>query len=171
MAKVPPALANFSRALAAENSTAPTTLATLATLAAPESDPAIFAARRSSDPGEWERGVRRLEIDRPPEGVPDGRWQTFVANAARFLAGPFAESAAALGWTACDLFGCDRDRPFERIDHAGLLWLLNGARLVALSADTTTIETRTGAVQTWRRRPSGQHVVLAWELPLGVKGR
>jgi len=143
------------------------TLASLATLAgAGVEGESIFAARRSADLKEWERGVRRLDIDRPPEGVPYDRWQTFVANAARFLAGPFAEPAAALGWTALDLFGCDSSRPFARIDHAGLLWLLNGVRLVALSANTATIKTRTGAVQTWRRRPSGQqNLVLAWELP------
>jgi hypothetical protein len=47
----------------------------------------------------------------------------------------------------------DRDRPFARIDQAGLLWVLNGANLVALTENTATIETRTGARQTYRRRP------------------
>ena len=47
----------------------------------------------------------------------------------------------------------DRDRPFARIDQAGLLWVLNGAKLVALTENTATIETRTGALQTYRRRP------------------
>jgi hypothetical protein len=60
----------------------------------------------------------------------------------------------ALGWGPHDLFGRDRDRPFARIDRAGLLWLLNGDKLVALTADTATIETRTGARQTYRRKPS-----------------
>ena len=64
---------------------------------------------------------------------------------------------------ANDLFGCDRDRPFARIDSAGLLWLLNGNRLVALSENTATIETCTGARQSWRK-PSELGRVLAWEL-------
>ncbi|HJU19826.1 MAG TPA: hypothetical protein VJ770_25510 [Stellaceae bacterium] len=51
----------------------------------------------------------------------------------RFLDGGFAKKAAALGWGPFDLFGCDRDRPFVRIDQAGLLWALNGDRLIALS--------------------------------------
>jgi hypothetical protein len=46
----------------------------------------------------------------------------------------------------------DRDRPFARIDQAGLLWVLNGAKFVALTENTATIETRTGARQTYRRR-------------------
>jgi hypothetical protein len=43
--------------------------------------------------------------------------------------GGWAEKAAALGCGPLDLFGCDGERPFARIDHAGLLWLLNGTRL------------------------------------------
>jgi len=62
------------------------------------------------------------------------------------------------------LFGCDRDWPFARIDQAGLLWLLNGDHLIALTENTATIERRTGARQTYRRRPSGPGRVLAWEL-------
>ena len=37
-----------------------------------------------------------------------------------------------------DLFGCDRDRPFARIDKAGLLRLLDADQLVALTAETAT---------------------------------
>jgi hypothetical protein len=50
----------------------------------------LSAERDSRDLGAWRRGVRRLDIDRPPEGVPCDRWRTFVAAAARFLAGPKA---------------------------------------------------------------------------------
>ncbi len=44
-------------------------------------------------------------------------------------------------------------KPFARIDHAGLLWLLNADKLVMLTADHAVIETVTGARQTYRRRP------------------
>jgi hypothetical protein len=54
-----------------------------------------------------------------------------------------------------------------RIDQAGLLWLLRGHRLVALTADTAVTETPTGARQTYRRRPSEPGRVLAWELTSG----
>jgi hypothetical protein len=121
------------------------------------------AERDSRDLGAWQRGVCRLNIDRPPEGVPYDRWRNFVAAAARFLAGPFAERASALGWTALDLFGCDDSRPLARLDRAGLIWLLNGRKLVALTAEMAVVQTRTGTRQTYRR-PREPRRVLAWEL-------
>jgi hypothetical protein len=51
-----------------------------------------------------------------------------------------------------DLFGCDDVRPFARIDLQGLPWLLKGDRLVAITANTAIIETKSGARQTYRRR-------------------
>jgi hypothetical protein len=109
-------------------------------------------------------GFVRLDADRPPGDVPATRWQRFVDDVGRFLDSPFCAIAAALGWGPHDLFGCDRDRPFARIDRAGLLWLLNGDRLFALSENTATIETRSGARQTWRRKPAEPGRVLAWEI-------
>ena len=96
--------------------------------------------------------------------MPVQRWQQFVDDVGLFLDGPFRAVAASLGWGPFDLFGCDRDRPFARIDKCGLLWLLNGRKLVALSENTATIETRTGARQTYRRKPNEPGRVLAWEL-------
>jgi hypothetical protein len=96
--------------------------------------------------------------------VPLKRWQRFVDDVGLFLDSPFCAVAGALGWGPLDLFGCDRDRPFARIDCAGLLWLLNGDRLVALSENTAAIKTRTSAQQTYRRKPSEPDRVLAWEL-------
>jgi hypothetical protein len=96
--------------------------------------------------------------------VPVKRWQTFIVDIGQFFDGGWGEKATAFGWGPIDLFGCDRDRPYARIDQAGLLWLLNGKRLVALSENTATIETRNGARQTWRRKPSELGRELAWEL-------
>ena len=115
-------------------------------------------------PREWAEGFARLDPNRPPGDVPPNRWQRFVDDAGVFFDGPFCAVAAALGWGPHDLFGCDRDRPFARIDQAGLLWLLNCDRLNALSENTATIEARTGARQTYRRKASQSGRVLAWEL-------
>ena len=50
-------------------------------------------------------------------------------------------------------------------DHAGLIWLLDGHKIVALTADTAVIETAAGARQTYRRLAiEADQVVLAWEL-------
>jgi hypothetical protein len=116
-------------------------------------------------PRTWAEGFARLHPDRPPSDVPLGRWQIFVDDCGRFLDAGWVKKAVALGWGPLDLFGCDRERPFARIDHAGLLWLLNGDRLVELGRHRAVIERSTGSRQVFRRRPLAVgEVVLAWEL-------
>lgn len=127
----------------------------------------LSGERNSRDLGAWQRGVCRLDIDRPPEGVPCDRWRTFVAAATHFLAGPFAERASALGWTTLDLFGCDDSRPLARLDQAGLIWLLNGQKLVALTAGTAVIQTGTGTRHTYRRPPTAPSARLGADLNSG----
>lgn len=114
-------------------------------------------------PREWAEGFARLDPDRAPGDVPPRRWRSFVDDAGAFL-DRWAAQASAFGWSTHDLFGCDRDRPFARVDQAGLLWLVNGDRLVILTAETATIETTTGARQIWRRKPTRPGRLLAWEL-------
>jgi hypothetical protein len=121
-------------------------------------------AEGSGAPVGWCQGFARLDPDSPPGDMPAARWLRFVDDVGHFLDGGFAEQAAALGWGPHDLFGADADRPFARVDRAGLLWLLHGDRLVALTADTAIIETSTGARQTYRRKPAEPGRVLAWEL-------
>lgn len=124
---------------------------------------ALAATSAAGAPREWAEALARLDPDQPPGDVPPRRWQRLVADAARFL-DEWAARAVALGWGPLDLFGCDRDRPFARLDKAGLLWLLNGGRLVMLSQGAASIERPTGTRQTYRRRPSTDGTVLAWEI-------
>jgi hypothetical protein len=84
--------------------------------------------------------------------VPSRRWAQFIDDARAFLARGFAERAKALGWTEPDLFGCDAERPWARIGCLGLIWLLNGDRIVALTADAARIETSKGTQSTFRRK-------------------
>jgi hypothetical protein len=112
---------------------------------------------------DWADGFARLDPARPPGDVPPRRWRQFVDDVGLFL-DAWAARAAALGWSPHELFGCDRDRPFARIDQAGLVWLLNGGKLIALSESTATIEIRDGERHTRRRRPTDPGRVLAWEL-------
>jgi hypothetical protein len=115
-------------------------------------------------PHDWAEGVGRLNPQQPPSDVPAMRWHRFVMDTRLFLESPFCATAVALGWGSCDLFGCDADRPFARIDRAGLLLLLDGARLIALTEVSATIKTRTGGYQVWRRKHGDPTRVLAWEL-------
>jgi hypothetical protein len=91
--------------------------------------------------------------DRCPDLVEQNRWQEAVADAAAFVA-QWGEQAAAFGWTGRDLFGLADvpDRPasnyqrLSRYDLTGLVWLLQGRRVVTLTKDTAVIETATGTV-------------------------
>jgi hypothetical protein len=120
-------------------------------------------------PREWAEGYAWLDLTRPPGDVPPHQWQTFVDDVGRFLDSGFPAKAAALGWTSFDLFGADREKPFARIDKAGLLWLVNGAKLVALTENTATVEAHGGVRQSFRRRPTAAGQVLAWELVSGPR--
>lgn len=115
-------------------------------------------------PRDWADGFAGLHPDRPPGDVPLKRWQQFLDDIGGFLDAGWAETATALGWGPLDLFGCDRHQPFARIDCSGILWLLNGGKVVELDHEKITIQTRGAARQTYRRKPDEPGRVLAWEL-------
>jgi hypothetical protein len=89
--------------------------------------------------------------------VPE-RWQQTVVDAQRFLA-RWDEQAHALGWTAKDLFGLqtppEKPHPsysrLSRYDEIGLIWLLRGREVVALTEATAAIQNPTGAITIYRR--------------------
>jgi len=127
-------------------------------------EPAAIVEHDGAIPRAWAEGFAQLHPDYPPGDVPLRRWQRFIDDIGRFLNGPCCAVAAALGWGPLDLFGCDRKRPFARVDHAGLLWLLNGGQLVELDRHRAIIETTAGTRQTFRRRPAAVgELALAWE--------
>lgn len=96
---------------------------------------------------------------RPPALIPENRWRLCVSDGSRFLA-KWGDQAEALGWTSADLFGLHTP-PAEphlsysrlsRYDWTGLVWLLQGRPVVALTATAATIRNpATGAITTYRR--------------------
>ncbi|MGH6811098.1 MAG: hypothetical protein ACREDM_01715 [Methylocella sp.] len=116
-------------------------------------------------PREWAEALARLDPNRPPGDVPLKRWRRFIDDCGIFLDDGWEARAIAIGWGPRDLFGCDRERPFARVEHAGLVWLLGGDKLADLRRDSAVIDRANGARQTYRRRPfEVGRVVLAWEL-------
>lgn len=95
---------------------------------------------------------------RCPDHVEPDRWQQAVEDGRRFLA-QWDEQAALLGWTPQDLFGLHRvpDKPapsyqrLSRYDLTGLIWLLRGKPVVALTTDTAAIQNPTSATTVYRR--------------------
>ena len=105
----------------------------------------------------YQRVLAVLEA-RCPDYVDLPRWQQAVHDAKAFL-GPWGEQASSLGWDSRDLFGLHKppERPhpsyrrLSRYDATGLIWLLQGRSVVALTADTAAIENPTGSVTVYRR--------------------
>jgi hypothetical protein len=109
--------------------------------------------------------LAHLDPAKPPANVPLARWQQFIDDCGRFFDLGWANRAEALGWKPLDLFGCDRERPLARYDHMGLLWLIQGRKLVTLTAQTATIDTLTGSLQSFPRPTiDSDRIVLVWEL-------
>jgi hypothetical protein len=93
---------------------------------------------------------------RCPDLVPVGRWQVAVEDGRRFLV-RWGDKAEALGWTARDLFGLQAAKRhpsysrLSRYDETGLIWLLQGRPVVALTETTAAIQNPSGAITTYRR--------------------
>ena len=135
------------------------------TWADPEEERAAITEYDGGAPRDWAEALARLDPAGPPGDVPAKRWVQFIDDCGRFLDDGWASRVEPLGWRPLDLFGCDRERPFARVELAGLLWCLEGGRLLALAAETAIVETSTGQRQTYQRRPvEVGRVVLAWKL-------
>ena len=130
----------------------------------PEEVPADVRARRT--PSSWSDGVARLDHHRPLTDIPPHRWRQFLSDCNNFLTGGenWAGRAAELGWNAATLFGCRRARPLDHPSGAGLLWAINGGRLVELHRDWAVIElAANGSRHVFeRRRVDAGNVTLPW---------
>jgi hypothetical protein len=115
---------------------------------------AVCAARGRA---RFRRAFSALE-SRRPELVSVARWQQCVEDGRAFLA-RWGEQAEALRWTAKDLFGLHKppEKPhpsysrLSRYDEAGLIWLLCGHEVVALTEATAAIQNPTGAITVYRK--------------------
>ena len=73
--------------------------------------------------------------------------------------GKWGEQAERLGWTARDLFGLfpapQNPHPtfsrLSRYEHTGLIWLLHGCPVIALTEATAAIQTPSGAITIYRK--------------------
>ncbi len=115
-------------------------------------------------PGAWTQGVADLLAMSCPPASPAERWGTLREDSYRFLR-DWAARAHDLDWMIIDLFGAHRERPWVRFDCMGLVPLLNGARVTALSDTEAVIEKPNGTRLTFYRR--GQvpdETCLLWNL-------
>jgi hypothetical protein len=87
-------------------------------------------------------------------------------RAAQFLdpAGGLAERAFQMGWLTSDLFGCHPSQPLAHLGVAGLLWSVNGGRVIELHRGWAAIEHhKNGSHRTFdQRRPRQANLTLPW---------
>ena len=118
-------------------------------------------------PAEWLEGIARLREAPSPRSYPPQAWQQLILDAEGFL-GRWGAQAARLDWPAWELFGCHRLAPFGRIQGMGLVLLLRGRELAALTGGEAVIRTATGTHQTYRRKSRdplhSSERCLIWEL-------
>jgi hypothetical protein len=90
----------------------------------------------------WMEGVAILDRNRPPAGIPPPRWRQFIDDCKAFLdpAEGWAERAFQMGWFTFDLFGCHPSQPLAHLGIAGLLWAVNGGRVIEVHRGWAMIE-------------------------------
>jgi hypothetical protein len=95
---------------------------------------------------------------RCPDYVDIASWHAAIADGRKFIS-RWGAQAERLGWTADDLFGLHEPPAnphpsysrLGRLDCAGLVWILNGRPVIALTHTAATIRAR-ASMLTWRRR-------------------
>jgi hypothetical protein len=93
-----------------------------------------------------------------PAYVPESRWRQAIADATAFIS-EWRQRAHGLGWTRPDVFGLHPvpERPaanysrLSRLDSTGLIWLLRGRSVIALTATEAVMRCESGATLTYRR--------------------
>jgi hypothetical protein len=114
-------------------------------------------------PAKWTKRIALLKSGEPRLGMSPLNWSQFVRDARRFLAEWGAE-AARLGWSAEDVFGVHPLAPEARYDVMGIVPLIRGNEVVAISEQRATIRTPGGGLMTYYRGRSNNGSVSVWEL-------
>ncbi|MEQ9691789.1 MAG: hypothetical protein RLO48_18880 [Bauldia litoralis] len=81
----------------------------------------------------WSRAFAFIDPDTPPNGFPERDWRTIHRDGLLFLS-LCRPQAAELGWTTIDVFGVHRNAPTANYAAMGLVPVLRGAIVVAMTA-------------------------------------
>jgi hypothetical protein len=115
---------------------------------------------RGGSPAEWHAILADLERRSCPDWLTPDRWDAVLSDAENFLS-RWGVAAHALGWTALNLFGVHPTAPASRLDAMGLLLLICGGAVIALTASSATIRRRSGSVLTYRRSKHDEAVSMS----------
>lgn len=123
---------------------------------------AAIVEHEGSVPREWAEAYASLLAMPRPEGITEARWRLLLDDAGRFLDG-WAHEASALGWAASDVWTCRLPPAASDLPSLGLVGVLNGRRVVAITEACATIAADNGAPPTVYRRPTASQTVWRWQ--------
>ena len=109
---------------------------------------------------EWHAILAGLNRRGPADWLSHEQWRGLLSDAENFLT-RWGGAAHLLGWTSLDLFGVHPIAPAARFDVMGLIPILNGAEVLALTSQTATMRRVSGAVLNFRRPEQGEAVLLS----------
>ena len=113
-------------------------------------------------PREWAEGYARLLRLPCPTGITPERWKQIIDDGGHFI-DRWAATAAQIGWTTCEVFGISPKAPDHRLDMSGLVPLLTGQKVLALTAEAATIDAgRQTSLRIFPRIDDG--AVPIWEM-------
>lgn len=113
----------------------------------------------NDDPTGWHAISEELKRMQAPEWAGSDRWSQMVEDADALLSN-WGRAAHDLGWTALDLFGVHAVAPGCRYDVMGLVMLLGGGTVFALTEQTAAFRRPSGSTLTYRRKPMSDAVLL-----------
>ncbi len=114
-------------------------------------------------PEEWATGYATLCTMPCPASVMPRRWEQLVNDGGLFL-DQWGKQAAALGWQALDVFGVHPKAPEAVYRCMGLVPLLAGRKVCAITTDTARIDCGGGVTQTYHRMPTEKDTVALWKV-------
>lgn len=117
-----------------------------------------------SVPAEWHTILAGLKRRDPANWLSHEQWRGLLSDAENFL-NRWGSAAHLLGWTSIDLFGVHSIAPAARSDEMGLIPILNGAEVLALTSQTATMRRLSSAILTFRRPEHGRAIVFS-QLPV-----
>ena len=115
-------------------------------------------------PAEWVQGVADLLAMPPHPDWPPAAWEVLREDALTFLK-DWAAQAHAFGWDPLNLFAVHGEAPIARPDGMGLVPLLGGRPVVAITEASAAIAAVSGGTLTYHKRtawPPG--CCLIWAL-------
>jgi len=119
---------------------------------------------QGGSPAEWHAILAELEQRSCPDWLAPDRWEAVLSDAENFLS-RWGAAAHALGWTALDLFGVHPTVPAARFDVMGLIPILHGGEVVALTERAATIRRSSNAVLAYRRPDQTDAVCITQVAP------